>query len=764
MISEGQRDLGDSLPGAVGGSLDAQLLIPATAPGERPLIAAVVKRDGREEPFDKAKIASSLFRAAQSVGGNDLGRSQNIAAAIALYLSKSWSDRPLSVERVQETVERVLADMGHARTARAYHQFHEKRARILELREGDGRRSAMALADGGREEEEPDSPRLVPKVAVRTSRDALEPWDRHKIVRVLVREALLDEETAGAIAQEVETQVHAASVGTVTASLIRELVDARLVDRGLDEHRQRHMRLGVPLYDARQIICAPYSGPGEAVFNPDTTDRMLARRVKKEFALTQVYSEETADSHMRGDIHIHGLAEVDRLRSISPSVEYVKRYGLVQPDGQRASRPARRPDTALAHINGFTLLLSHYFSHGVFWDAFNIHFAPYIETLGDAELDDITQVLIHEFAYSSLTRGESTPVARIGLRWNVPDALRESEPVGPGGEPTGGAYRDLLPAAHRFAMAVLRAYTRTGAPSETLPAPGLTIGLSYGSAALDGYGEFMCACAEAVTGWGDVRFTFDREPPFLPHAVNPFAPWGAFVHKATINLPRAAYRVRDEQGLYKQLDRLVDTCVLAHLQKKSFIESLIQQRNAGPLALLGVIREGEPFMDLNRASFLTGITGLNECVQALCGLSIGASEEAQALAARILIHLRVRCSEWSQEEHLNVLVAPSEEKALAQRFAELDLESYPEPARGLVKTDGALHDVSYTPALKSSSILTMADRDKVAIESELHPFLGHGAALRLASPEPGANPEPVVNFVQDTFAETPCKGLQFRAV
>jgi hypothetical protein len=121
----------------------------------------------------------------------------------------------------------------------------------------------------------------------------------------------------------------------------------------------------------------------------------------------------------------------------------------------------------------------------------------------------------------------------------------------------------------------------------------------------------------------------------------------------------------------------------------------------------------------------------------------------------------VRCSEWSQEEQLNVLVTPAEEEHVARRFAELDLESDPEPARSLVKTDHTFHEVSYTPAVRSSSILTMANRNKVATEAELHPFLGHGASINIAAPEPGANPEPVVNFVKATFADTPCKGLRF---
>jgi ribonucleoside-triphosphate reductase len=89
---------------------------------------------------------------------------------------------------------------------------------------------------------------------VRTSGEEVARWNRRRIVEALIREAGIDEATAEAISREVEKQIVSSGISLLTTALIRELVDAKLIERGLEQARRLHARLGFPLYDVPALI------------------------------------------------------------------------------------------------------------------------------------------------------------------------------------------------------------------------------------------------------------------------------------------------------------------------------------------------------------------------------------------------------------------------------------------------------------------------------------------------------------------------------
>jgi len=96
-------------------------------------IKYVQKRDGRLVPFDRQKIADAIFKAAQAVGGDDRVLAEELAGVVTMFLEKNYPpDTPPHIEDIQDTVEKVLIEMGHARTAKAYILYRDRRARIRE--------------------------------------------------------------------------------------------------------------------------------------------------------------------------------------------------------------------------------------------------------------------------------------------------------------------------------------------------------------------------------------------------------------------------------------------------------------------------------------------------------------------------------------------------------------------------------------------------------------------------------------------------------
>jgi uridine kinase len=94
------------------------------------MIDKIIKRDGRVVPFDREKITFAILRAAVSVGGRDKAIAEGVAAQVVAIVSKRFDDARSSekqgesdyptVEEVQDTVEKVLIENGHAKTAKAF--------------------------------------------------------------------------------------------------------------------------------------------------------------------------------------------------------------------------------------------------------------------------------------------------------------------------------------------------------------------------------------------------------------------------------------------------------------------------------------------------------------------------------------------------------------------------------------------------------------------------------------------------------------------
>jgi len=95
------------------------------------MISKVKKRDGRVVDFDKERIANAIFKAAQAVGGRDRKEAERLADRVVEYLAgRLRPDAIPSVEEIQDAVEKILIDSGHAKTAKAYILYRQKRAEI----------------------------------------------------------------------------------------------------------------------------------------------------------------------------------------------------------------------------------------------------------------------------------------------------------------------------------------------------------------------------------------------------------------------------------------------------------------------------------------------------------------------------------------------------------------------------------------------------------------------------------------------------------
>lgn len=97
------------------------------------MIFQIRKRNGCIVPFRKEKITDAIFKAVQSVGGDDYGKALELSRKVISYLEEQYFENYIpSVEDVQNAVETVLIKNKHDRVAKHYIIYREQHKKLRE--------------------------------------------------------------------------------------------------------------------------------------------------------------------------------------------------------------------------------------------------------------------------------------------------------------------------------------------------------------------------------------------------------------------------------------------------------------------------------------------------------------------------------------------------------------------------------------------------------------------------------------------------------
>ncbi len=93
-------------------------------------IEFVVKRSGAVVPFTPERITNAIYRAAVAVGGRDRETAEGLSRQVVSLLEQNTPDDHIpTIEEIQDVVEKVLIENGHARVAKAFILYRDERAR-----------------------------------------------------------------------------------------------------------------------------------------------------------------------------------------------------------------------------------------------------------------------------------------------------------------------------------------------------------------------------------------------------------------------------------------------------------------------------------------------------------------------------------------------------------------------------------------------------------------------------------------------------------
>lgn len=99
------------------------------------MITNVIKRSGAVVPFNPERITNAIYRAAVAVGGRDRLIAERLTRQVIQLLDQqALASHIPTVEEIQDTVEKVLIENGHAKVAKAYILYRDERSRLRRFR------------------------------------------------------------------------------------------------------------------------------------------------------------------------------------------------------------------------------------------------------------------------------------------------------------------------------------------------------------------------------------------------------------------------------------------------------------------------------------------------------------------------------------------------------------------------------------------------------------------------------------------------------
>jgi ribonucleoside-triphosphate reductase len=421
----------------------------------------------------------------------------------------------------------------------------------------------------------------------------------------------------------------------------------------------------------------------------------ISSEVSKIYWLNKIYSAEIREAHDNGALHLHDLGLLS-VYCVGWDLQDLLLTGFRGATGKAESRPAKHFRAALGQIVNFFYTLQGEAAGAQAFSNFDTLLAPFIryDKLSAPEVRQALQEFV--FNLNVATRvGFQTPFTNLTMDL-VPPASLANQPVVIGGQPRPDAvYGDFQEEMRLLNTAFLEVMSEGDAKGRvfTFPiptynitpdfdwdAPGLErlweVTARYG---IPYFANFVNSDMQADDARSMCcRLRLDKRE-LIKRGGGLFGanPQTGSIGVVTLNLPRVGYLARDPDDFIARLDQLM---LLARnsLEIKRKVLEQFTDRQLYPYTRFYLRNVHERHGCYWKNHFATvGLTGMNEACLNLLGKDIG-TPEGQALAARVLDHMRTRLAAFQEETGnlYNLEATPAEGTSF--RLAKLDRQLYPD--------------------------------------------------------------------------------------
>ena len=626
------------------------------------MITKIQKRDGRIVTFNIEKIANAIYKAAESMGGSDYDEALEIAGRVCDYIESSEKNKIPSVEEIQDAVEKILIEEGHASTAKAYILYRANRTRVREMNTKimkiyeDLTFTSAKDSDVKRENANIDGDTGMGTMLKYGSCGAKEFYEMY----------VLDPAFAKAHS-EGDIHIHDLDFYTLTTTCTQ--IDLTKLFKGGFSTGHGHLRTPNEISSYAALACIAiqsnqndqHGGQSIPKFDYD-----MAEGVKKTFihryrdnvirSLELLDGVDDAENYVKNYLHEledkglkPTLSMTDEYRAAE--AEYLKKYC---DDAQIAKIQKFSYETSVKETDKATYQAMEALIHnlntmnsraGAQSPFSSINYGTDISTEGRMV---IRNVLLAQDA--GLGNGE-TPIFPIHI-FKVKEGINYNE-----GDPTYDLFKlacrvsakRLFPNFSFIDAPYNLQYYKPGNPDTEI---------AYMGCRTRVIGNAYDPTREIVTGRGNLSFT-------------------------SINLPRLAIESKGNIDLfYEKLDAMMDL-VVDQLLSRFKIQSQKRVKNFPFLMGQGVWLDSDKlgYDDevgevLKHGTLSMGFIGLAECLKSLTGKHHGESEESRKLGLEIIGRMRQRMEDETAKRKLNFSLLATPAEGLSGRFVRIDREKY----------------------------------------------------------------------------------------
>ena len=563
------------------------------------------------------------------------------------------------------------------------------------------------------------------KILVRTSRLAMEEFDRNKIVEALVKEANVPVFQAQKIARETEKRLREFKTKYLTAPLIREMVNAILVEKGLEEYRHKLTRLGLPVFDVYQLIVAT----GTKSQSVEAIHKFAADAVMEEYTLLNVLPRDVADAHLSGGLHLKNLGTwVLKPDQFMHDLRFFLKHGLSR-GGSNIQEPSYLPpkslEAALITASNILTIASTEASGEQALDFFNIFLAPFTKNISEERIREGLRLFISNLN-QSISNGNSVG-ASLGIELVVPDFLSEKEAIGPGGKNVG-CYGDFVEESRRFASLLFEVMLQDDVNKpvfnpcliiklrpEVLKDPKCApLLIEAHKLAESGLPYFANLCSSEQENASYTSMGFRLASDWRGDWELDTMQTGS-VDSVIINLPRVMYEAGGRENKFFRI--LDDQLELALKALEIKYRTIKQREREHLLPFLMQKTDGDQYFRSENAVRLVSFVGLNETIQSFFEKPLKQEGETLDFAKKIVSYLSSDIEKYSKKPETRASLAMVPAAEAAKRLAELDAETY---GWAKVRAQGTREMPFYTDLVALPLGVDVSWKERLKVEEQFH--------------------------------------------